>query len=104
MAEGLQRLLADVAQMEALPDADLDLLTNLRATIVSALRQPVQKMMGGGDLPQDGQQPDPAAMAMANAGPPGGGPAGGAQMMRGGLIPGPAGQPNPDELRRMLQQ
>lgn len=101
MAEGLQRILADVAQMEALPDADIDLLTQLRATIVSALRQPVQKMMAGGDLPGGGQ-PDPAQMAMANAGPPGGG-GGGAQMMRGGLMPGP-GQPNPDELRRMLAQ
>lgn len=100
MAEGLQRILADVAQMEALPDADIELLTQLRATIVSALRQPVQKMMAGGDLP-GGNQPDPAQMAMANAGPPQqqGNPD--AQMMRGGLMPGPAA-PNPDELRRML--
>lgn len=106
MAEGLQRILGDVAQMETLGDADLDFLTEMRAMIVSKLRQPTQTMVGAGDLPSD-SQPDPAAMAMANAGPPGapqGPPPGGAQMMRGGLIPGPAGQPNPDELRRMLQQ
>lgn len=92
--EILQRLLADIAQAQALPDADLDFLATMQGMVVEKLRAPQQQMMDAGMLPPDGAP---------NGMPPG---------MSGGMPPLPPGggfmtqpaAPNPDELRRLLSQ
>lgn len=106
MAEELQRLLATIAQMKVLPDADPGFIAQLEEMIVGKLREPIDAMQAAG-ISTAGGQPQLVA-------PPGGmGGMGGAmppgvpspQMTSG---PPPAGMSMgypltaPDELRRML--
>jgi hypothetical protein len=110
-AEGLKSILGNLAQLGALPDADMNVISQLQQAIVAVIRA--------------GSPGDQAAMAARGAGgpppgagaPPGaGGPPGGAPPMgppsppaaggmagpgapMGGLAPNPG---NMDEIRRML--
>lgn len=85
MAEALQRLHADVAQMKVLPDADLAFVTELETMIVGYLRGPIDQMQAAGQLPPGGPPPPQI--------PP---------TQTGGLM-GQSPMPNPDELRRIIQ-
>lgn len=88
MADGLNKMLADVAKLAAVPDADLDFLIKLQMIITDYLRS------GGGENSQQQSQqmaPQPPGAGMAQQGT---GQMGGAMM---GM-----GMPNPDELRRMM--
>lgn len=102
MSEALQRLLADISQIKAMPDADLEFLVNLETVILKKLREPVDNMAGqmqgpGGGPSMGGAPPPPGAgpggPMPVSMGPPGGGVAG----LRSGV-----GPPNPDELRRVI--
>jgi hypothetical protein len=65
MQEGLGKLLGDIAQMQALPDADIDFLTQLQQVIVGKIRssvnqgqnQQAQMAGGGGGIPAQSQMP-----------------------------------------------
>lgn len=91
MAEGLQKLLSDIAAMQAAPDADLDFLGQLQTVILTKIRAPFdqtqnsQAGMGGAPSP-DSQGPSPQQFGPAN-------------------VPGtrnPGATPNADELRRVI--
>jgi hypothetical protein len=90
MAEALQRLHGDIAQMKTLQDADLPFITELETMVVSKLRDPMTQMQSQGLLPPGG--PPPQQMFPGQGQPLGGG------VMQG------AGAPNPDELRRLMTQ
>lgn len=92
--EVLQRLLADIAQAMALPDADLEFLAEMQGMVTTKLRAPQQQMMDAGMLPPDGA---PNGMP---AGMPGGAPP---LPPGGGFMTQPAA-PNADELRRLMSQ
>ena len=78
MAEGLDKILKQVAAMEQMPDADMEFLGALRGDILAYLKPPTP------------QSPSAAAVN---------GPMGQAM----GSVMGQATQaPNPDELRRTL--
>jgi hypothetical protein len=94
MAEGLQRLLSDIAQMKTTMDADLPFLLQIETLIVDKLRDPVRQMQEQGMLPP-GQG---AQQGVQQGGLP---PFSGAAQPQRGLLPGP-GAPNADELRRLL--
>lgn len=105
MAEGLPKLLADVAQMMAAPDADVQFLSGLQGAIVQQIRNAPGL-----------QDPQQQAMMQAQAqGQAGGAPGGSAGMpgQAGAQPPGPSAMggampgltptaPNMDEIRRML--
>lgn len=88
MQDGLNKLLAQVAQMMILPDADLEFLSGLQMAVTQYIKQ--------------GQQPasQPQSAVPGGAGTVGPGVANNSGMM-GGASMG-VGQPNPDEMRRML--
>lgn len=46
MAESLQKMLGDVADMKVLPDADLQFLIELETVILQKLRAPIDDIMG----------------------------------------------------------
>jgi hypothetical protein len=84
MAEGLTKLMKQIADMKIMPDSDLEFLSALETDIISYLRPPTdQQAQPQGPPGMDIMQP-----AMQ-------------QVMGGGGGPGP-GMPNPDEMRRML--
>lgn len=91
VAEGVQRLLADIAQLKALPDADPESLTlciNLENQILAFIHKPIDQ-----------------AQAQGAFGPGTAGTMGTPSGQGSGGIPGvamQAGPPNPDELRRVL--
>lgn len=107
MADGLQKLLGDVAQMMAAPDADMQFLSGLQAAIVQQIRNAPGL--------QDPKQQQMMAM-QAQMGGPGGGPGGPGGLPAGAAAAGPPGPaamgggmpgltptaPNMDEIRRML--
>lgn len=109
-ANGLKKILGEVAQLSTLQDADLNFANHLQGTIVGHLRQGLQAgfggfvdpnlsppalgQQGGGDPSQMGGDPS-QAMGQAMA-PPDGTMTGGASM---GLSPG---QPAVSELARIL--
>lgn len=111
MSEGLQKVLGDIAQLMAAPDADMQFLSALQQAIVMQIRNSpglqdpqqqqqmamMQQQMGGaGGAGPGGPGGLPAGAGAA--GPPGGpGPMGGGMP---GLTPT---APNMDEIRRMLQ-
>lgn len=126
MAEGLKKVLSQVAQMQVLPDADMGFLQALQQGIVHYLQQNASKMAHAGAM---GGPPNPMAgvgggMGGAPPSSPMGGGMGGMGGMGGGapmspppppagIAPGggagmaglsAAGQltTNPDELRRLL--
>lgn len=100
--EALKKLLNSITEIKTMPDADLEFLVNLETTILQYIRGRVDQAMA----PQP-PSPDPQmagvseamsgmGMAAMPAGPGGGGGV-------PGLRQEPA-MPNPDELRRMLNQ
>jgi hypothetical protein len=113
MAEYLTGVLQDVAYAQTLPDADLEYLTNLQATILAKLREPMEAAMqsaqsSGGAPPLGSATPQgpPPGMGGPLGAPPMGAPpglpaAGGAPELPPGLRNGIA-MPNPDELRRLV--
>ena len=87
--EGLQGLLAPIANCMAAPDADVQFLDRLSKIVLLRLHQPPQQAQGA-----PGGSPAPASPAAgpgAPGGPPGGAPAG--MGMAGG--PAGGGAPNP---------
>lgn len=102
MAEGMRALLSSISDMKILPDADLQFILGIEQQIVAKLREPIDRMQQQG-ITQAGppQGPPPGSMAggMTQQGMPGqsAGPAGVPGVMQA------RPQPNPDEMRRMLQ-
>lgn len=93
MAESLQKMLGDVADMKVLPDADLQFLIELETVILQKLRAPIDDIMG-----QSGGQPQPQQMM-------GGVPGSGAPMPGGERVAGirnEAPMPNMDEFMRSM--
>ena len=94
MQEGLHQLLSSLAQLKAAPDANLEFLSSIEASILQKLREPMQQAaqamaQAGGVLPPGmGQQLGAAAGAGMGQSPQGQSPS--------------AGMPNPDELRRLV--
>jgi hypothetical protein len=87
-ANGLRKILGDVAQLSTVPDADLAFCSKLQVEIVQHLRMGLQQAFGG-MMSQD-------VMPPSMAGPPPG-------TMTGGGSPGLSpGMPAVDELSRML--
>ena len=89
MQEGLQALIAPIANCMAAPDADIAFLSQLQKIVLLRLHQPPAKPQGApGGAPGQGGPPTPPG---APGGSPGGAPAG------MGVAGGPAGggAPNP---------
>src|SRR5215510_14443314 len=106
MSDGLRKLLAELAQMQVYPDADIQFLTQLQQVIIgkirSTLNAPGQSPAGPGGGPG---QPGPDQMGPGGpAGPiPGGGPVPmGGPAMGLSATGGAPGSPNVDELSRVL--
>lgn len=100
MMEGLQKIVAQLAQMQLTPDADQEFLLGVQGTITQFLRtaasDTAQQGASLGSQPGMGG-PSPAGsppMGAPNAMAPGG--------MAGGGMGGLTTPPNPDELRRVL--
>ncbi len=106
MNDGLKKLLGDIGQLMATPDADQQFLAKLQQAIYTRMGQPSPQGQGA-----PGQQPG----GMPGAAPPQGAPGqppGPPHAMPGGGVGGQGGfggaglgnaMPNPDELRRILQ-
>lgn len=110
MADVLRSVVAQLAQAQALPDADLSVLTQLQQAIVTVLRagsandgaaQGGPPPGAGGPPGMGGPPPGPPPGGPPPGMPPGGPPPAAAGMGGGtpGLAPGPG---NMDEIRRML--
>lgn len=112
MAEGLKKILSATAELMVLPDADVEFLMKLQATITMYIRQSsaatAGQMTGTGpgssinDVAPGGPVPP---MGGGMGGVPGMGGAAGPMApggMAGGGMGGLAAAPNPDELRRLL--
>lgn len=101
MAEGLQKILAQMGQLLALPDADMSFLNDVQNQIAQYLREGAQAAQGGNlAMPPGPGAPGPASASPTSAlmGMGGGGmgmmaPPGGSM----GIQP-----PNMDELNRTL--
>lgn len=102
--ESLRNTLGDLAQIAAMPDADLEFIVKLQGVITQFIRQQAMATVGG--PPTEAPPGGEAAGAPAEGGPsspglgpppapPGIAPGGGAGMA--GM-----GTPNPDELRRVM--
>jgi hypothetical protein len=115
MAEGLQKVLADLTNTMTAPDADLQFLQAVQNAIVTRMKAGIGNTPGGG---AGGPQPgggmgQPPMGGPGGPGGPGGLPGAMGQMAWGGGSPmGPPGvpgvrsmpnMPNVDELRRILQ-
>jgi hypothetical protein len=109
--EELLKMNRNIADMKALPDANLEFLASMETMVLGQLRAPVDAMEQQGltNAPSSlaGGAP-PAPGGMPTLGPGGGGPGGGGGM---GMGMGPANGgppmvganlPPPDELRRLL--
>lgn len=96
-AEGMKKVLQQVAVLSTEPDADVNFCAQIQGAIVAFLKQ---GMPGGQQQGQPGQPTTGAGPAGAPAGPQGGPPPG---MMTGGamqgLTPGPQAA---DELSRLM--
>lgn len=91
MAESLQKMLGDVADMKVLPDADLQFLIELETVILQKLRAPIDDIMGQGPMNNQsmvGQVPGSGAQAMPMERVPG--------------IRNEAPMPNMDEFMRQM--
>src|SRR5579875_221241 len=109
MADGLQRVLMDIANTMTAPDADIQFLGALQQAIVQRVKQGNAPQAGPGGAPGQPPGAPPGAMGGAPGMPPG---AMGGMMQNGPMGPGQAPgvpgvrsmpqMPNPDELRRML--
>jgi len=94
MAKGLQKILGDIAQMQASPDADVDFLMQLQQVIVGRIKQGTQQQPPGGPGGQPGMQGGPQQPPGQPSPAPMGGPAMGLSQT------GNVG--NMDELARVL--
>ncbi len=97
MAEALQKMIRDIADMKTLPDADMPFLVQLENIVLNRMKQPVQDLRDQGQLPA--QQPPP--FPGAGGGMPGGMGAPAGSLMGGGAMAGPQA-PNAGELARLL--
>lgn len=103
MAEGLSKINADISQLLATPDADLEFLTELQTMVVMKMREPFEGSAGafptpGGGAPNAGQGQLPPELAgmLGGAMPP-------TPIMPGPGAPMPgAGAPSMDETRRLM--
>ena len=115
MLQGLQGVLGELGSLMAAPDADVRFLSQLQLVITGKIRQGTQQAIQGprpGGPPGAGGPPGIGpGMGPQQIGPGGGGGmsgfGGAAPAMMGGGPPGagagqPMGQPNPDELRRVM--
>lgn len=87
MAESLQNMLGDLADMKVLPDADLEFLIELETLILKKLRAPIDALMQGQNA--GSQMPVPGGPGMP----------GGERVP--GLMSSPA-MPNMDEFMRSM--
>lgn len=108
MAEGLQKVIQQVAALTSLPDADTNFLMGIQAGIAQYLRDGAQAAAGGSlQLPPGPGAPGPASASPTSGlgGPPPGMPGGmGAGPGIGGIAPPNLGAGNMDELSRLLGQ
>jgi hypothetical protein len=88
-ADGLKKILSQLAQLATAPDADINFAAQMQGMIVSYIKSQTPGAQGQSQSPQPGQPQGPSAAA-------GLGNSGGAMM---GLNPG---APASDELSRML--
>jgi len=93
MAESLQKMLGDVADMKVLPDADLQFLIELETVILQKLRAPIDDIMGQASGQGGGQQQNPSMQQSPVAGP-------GAERVAGLRMEAP--MPNMDEFMRSM--
>lgn len=105
MSEGLSSIASMCAELMQYPDADVQFLADLQATVVAKLRAGNAAIPGEADPNQqqpmmapDGGGGGPQGLPMGMGGPPGMPPGGGVPM--GG--PGAGPMPNPGELQRVL--
>lgn len=108
MAEGLQSMLGDIAQLQVAPDADIPFLLDLQQRIVIKIHPQLQQGQQAGQGMAPGAAPSSVAGAGAIPGA-GAGFAGAGGFPGAGLEGAPppglmqgAGMPNVDELRRVL--
>lgn len=94
MAEALQALMRDIADMKTLPDADLPWLIQLENMVIERLNRPVEMLQRSGQLPP----PSGPAMPGMGGGPQ---PQPAGALMGGGLMAGAQAPPS-DELARLL--
>lgn len=94
MFDGLQKMLGELAQMQALQGADIEFLSQLQQVIVGKLQSMVSQQPQGQGQPQPGQQPGQPQQPQQPSPSPMGGP----QM--GLSATGNVG--NMDELARVL--
>lgn len=97
MAESLQKMLGDVADMKVLPDADLQFLIELETVILQKLRAPIDDIMGQGA----GNGNQSTVGVVPGSGAPAG-PMGGMPMGRVAGIRNEAPMPNMDEFMRSM--
>lgn len=109
MAEGLQKVIQQIAALTSLPDADADFLMGLQTGVAQYLRDGAQAASGGNlQMPPGPGAPGPQSasptMGMPGSGGLGGPPPGAPGGM--GMGPGTMGiqPPNMDELSRLLGQ
>lgn len=91
MAEALQGLMRDIADMKTLPDADIPWLVQVENMVIQRLNRPVEQLQASGQLP-----PGPNPMQ-----PPMGGGAPAGTLFGGGMMAG-AQAPSQDQLSRLL--
>jgi hypothetical protein len=94
MFSGLQKMLGDLAQLQAVPGADIEFLTQIQQVIVGKLQSMGQGQGGQQQQPQAGQQAGPPGQPQQASPSPMGGPAMGLSQT------GNVG--NMDELSRVL--
>jgi hypothetical protein len=98
MNDGLQKMLGELAQMQALPDADVDFLSQMQQVIVGKIRSMLGPPGGGTAGAPGGAQPGMGQPAQPTPAPMGGPAMGLSATGGGGMNP----QPNMDELSRVL--
>lgn len=109
MTEGLRVLLADLADMKIMPDADLPFILDIEQRIVGKLREPIDSIyqQGNTDVAPPTAGPEAGMPAMPPGMPPMGPGAGmGAPGPMDQQVPGLSQRrvPNMDEMRRVLSQ
>lgn len=90
MVEGLRKLLSSITDLKMTEDADLPFLINLETTVLQRIKDGADNAMQPGSAPS-GLMGAPSMPGM------------GSPVQVPGLQQGPVA-PNPDELRRVLQQ
>lgn len=101
-AEGLKKILGDIAMLAAAPDGDPQFAMQLQQAILTKLKQPQPQGVGGQGPQASPQQQATGGLAQPQQ-PHMSGPT---PAMTGGMrgFGGLSTTPNPDELRRLLSQ